>query len=436
MTSVTIREFGILGTEAGPQSLDYRTLSAGDFERLLTLTAALGANDAAPLRLTMRRGHRCLQAVNYVGVLGSMGGFQLEILPKITNALTEDKSRRLLLRMIEQVMDLRALESGPALLDEARISLFEVLIQRFIQIARRVAEQGLTHTYVRTDDSTPFLRGRLRVESYWRKPPTRRHIFEIEHDVFVPDTPENRTIAACLSVVSRMTRLHRTRQLVSEVIDEFSQVPQSHDPHLDLAAWVVDFHNPGYRAIKPWCELILAGSSPLGATEKHDAFSLMFPMEKLFERYVTLQIGRTLHEGWRTDQQIASQYLVRHLDRPWFRLKPDIGVFRMTNGTRTIQTVLDVKWKRLDSSKGDWMSKYHLSQADFYQLFAYGHRYLKDADADMLLIYPCTDEFPAPLAVFDFERDSRLRIWAVPFSLEENKLVSGDWINYAPWYRS
>ncbi|MGF6644258.1 McrC family protein [Paraburkholderia sp. GAS82] len=434
--AVAIREFGVLSTVPGPQSLDYRTVSAHDFESLLTLTAALGSKDVAPLRLTMRGGRRCLQAVNYVGIIGGFGGFQLEILPKITNALTEDRSRRLLIRMIEQAIGLRTLESGPAVLDEARIPLFEVLIQRFVQVAQRVAERGLTHAYVRTDDLTPFLRGRLRVESYLRKPPTRRHIFEIEHDIFVPETPENRVIAACLSIVAHLTRLHRTRQQIAEVADTFSRVTQSHDPHRDLAAWDPNVHDPAYQAIRPWCELILGGNSPLGPTEKRDTFSLLFPMEKLFERYVTLHIGRILNEGWKVDQQIASQHLVRHLDKPWFKLKPDIGVFCTSNGKKTIKTVLDVKWKRLDASKGDWMSKYHLSQADFYQLFAYGHRYLKDADADMLLIYPRTEEFSDPLAVFDFERERRLRIWAVPFCLEEETLIPGGWDDHAPWYRS
>jgi 5-methylcytosine-specific restriction enzyme subunit McrC len=434
--TIAIREYGLLSTESGPQSLDFRTVSASDFERLLTFTAALGATDAAPLRLTMRRGRRCLQAVNYVGAIGMGGHLQLEILPKIARASHEEKSRRLLARMIDEALDLPALESGTALLDEARVPLFEVLIVRFIRLVEQIVTRGLTHAYARVEESSPFLRGRLRVEPYFRKPPTRRHIFEIEHDLFLPDTPENRVIGECLVILSRLTRVHRTRQQIAELADALSHVPRSREPQRDMAAWGADACNAGYEAIKPWCKLILDGNSPLGSTGKYDTFSLLFPMEKLFERYVSAHIGRTLNAGWKTDEQIASRHLVRHREKPWFRLKPDIAVYRTAGGKRQIETLLDVKWKQLDASKGDWKSKYHLSQADFYQLFAYGNRYLDQVEADMLLIYPWTEEFLSPLEVFDFERERRLRIWAVPFCLAENKLVAGEWNAYAPWYRS
>jgi len=65
--------------------------------------------------------------------------------------------------------------------------------------------------------------------------------------------------------------------------------------------------------------------------------------------------------------------------------------------------VLDTKWKRLDAS--DREHKYGLSQADFYQLFAYGQKYL-GGKGEMALIYPKWSRFPAPLAP--------LRLWQWP----------------------
>ena len=38
--------------------------------------------------------------------------------------------------------------------------------------------------------------------------------------------------------------------------------------------------------------------------------------------------------------------------------------------------MLDTKWKRIDQSLNNAREKFGLSQADFYQLLAYGERYM------------------------------------------------------------
>jgi 5-methylcytosine-specific restriction enzyme subunit McrC len=64
--------------------------------------------------------------------------------------------------------------------------------------------------------------------------------------------------------------------------------------------------------------------------------------------------------------------------------------------------------------------KYGLSQSDFYQLFAYGQKYLSGV-GDMLLIYPKTSQFQHILPPFHF--DHQLTLWAVPFCLERDELL-------------
>jgi 5-methylcytosine-specific restriction enzyme subunit McrC len=69
-----------------------------------------------------------------------------------------------------------------------------------------------------------------------------------------------------------------------------------------------------------------------------------------------------------------------------FRLKPDL---LMALGRQ--KWLLDTKWKRLDAGARD--NKYDLAQQDFYQMLAYGHKYL-ESKGEMVLIYPKTREFP------------------------------------------
>ena len=82
---------------------------------------------------------------------------------------------------------------------------------------------------------------------------------------------------------------------------------------------------------------------------------------------------------------------------------------------------MDTKWKLLDAS--DHRNKYGISQADMYQLYAYGHKYLKKSKPPkkLMLVYPKTDKFEKPLPVFEYEEGLELDV--VPFDLDEGVLI-------------
>jgi 5-methylcytosine-specific restriction enzyme subunit McrC len=72
----------------------------------------------------------------------------------------------------------------------------------------------------------------------------------------------------------------------------------------------------------------------------------------------------------------------------------------------------------LNSSGED--KSYGLKQSDFYQLFAYGHKYL-GGEGELVLIYPRRSAFDAPLQVFEFA--SQLKLWVLPFDMERGVLL-------------
>ena len=125
---------------------------------------------------------------------------------------------------------------------------------------------------------------------------------------------------------------------------------------------------------------------------------------------------RQLPEGARLQAQRSHEYLCSHQGQSMFQLKPDP---LLEYGGR--RWVLDTKWKLLDAAKRE--KNYGLSQADFYQLFAYGHRYLLAA-GELVLIYPRTERFKQPLEPFYFSEKLMLRV--LPFDLEQGCLAWGD----------
>lgn len=83
--------------------------------------------------------------------------------------------------------------------------------------------------------------------------------------------------------------------------------------------------------------------------------------------------------------------------------------------------MLDSKWKLIDAAARE--RNYGLSQADFYQLYAYSQSYLQ-GQGEMVLIYPRTECFREPLEPFAFS--AQLRLWVLPFDLLAGELLGGE----------
>lgn len=67
------------------------------------------------------------------------------------------------------------------------------------------------------------------------------------------------------------------------------------------------------------------------------------------------------------------------------------------------------------------------SQADLYQMLAYGVNY-QEGIGDMLLIYPSHEGFSQPLPhpyEFSHQKENPLRLWVVPFFIGDSLQSSG-----------
>ena len=133
-------------------------------------------------------------------------------------------------------------------------------------------------------------------------------------------------------------------------------------------------------------------------------------MEKLYECWVGRSLALSLLRDYQLIEQAKRHYLLDHVPagerapQQWFMLKPDF----LITGEQVM--VLDAKWKLLDSRADNSLRKYEINQADLYQMFAYGQKYLQ-GKGNMMLIYPRHQFFDTPLPVFHF--DKHLSLWCV-----------------------
>ncbi|WP_296125607.1 McrC family protein [Pseudomonas sp. Ga0074129] len=413
---VIIREYAQLTTEVVVPSLDVATVSQTAFDWLCELSAGFSRSGATLLQV---EGRRSLKWDSYVGVLETPCGTRLEILPK--HHEQDDcliKSRQLLRKLIQSALQLKPREASVASLELFDKSLSEWVMGQFLAELDLLVKRGVRFDYQRLEEEQRFLRGQLNVVAQMRQPPGRQHHFQIRHDVFLPDRAENRLLKLALEQVAKSTKDAANWRLANELRAMLAEVPSSQQVSQDLRAWSRDRLMAHYQAIKPWCELILNQQMPIAVSGEWRGMSLLFPMEKLFECYVEGWLRKQLLPTAQLTSQASREYLCEHGKGRMFCLKPDLLIDYSKQ-----RWILDTKWKRVDARKPE--KNYDLSQSDFYQLFAYGHKYRNDTGAPKLvLIYPFWSGLTKALPAFDYGQG--MSLWALPFDLENDRLLNAD----------
>jgi 5-methylcytosine-specific restriction enzyme subunit McrC len=413
---VSVREFAVLTTASvSSPSLDRAHITQSAFDWLCRASAGIGLTGS---ELVAVADGTALRLNNYVGVLETPCGTRIEILPKTVDGPESAlHSRRLLARMISTVIDVPAREVGETLLQTFDAPLSEWVIGSFLRALNRLVKRGIKHDYTRVEDTARYLSGQLDVPRQLRRHPGRLHEFEIRHDVFVPDGAENRLLKLALDHAALAAQSPENWRLAQELRLFLRDVPASRDVASDFRAWRTDRLMAHYARARPWCELVLYRRMPYSLVGEWHGISMLFPMEKLFERFVATWLARAVEPGVKMRSQASSEYLCHQNGEQMFRLSPDIVL-----ELGTTRWILDTKWKLVDET--DRANKYGLNQSDLYQLFAYGMKYLAQGGGNLVLIYPRATTFRNPLDAFDLGHG--LKLHALPFDLDLLDLAGAD----------
>lgn len=365
-----------------------------------------------------QRGEK-LQARHFVGVIQTQDGTQIEILPKIADDYDDKTLKDILIKMLREVGELPYKRSQTASQQTDDFPLLEIFIRDFLECVDAIVKRGIRSDYIRQKDNLPFMKGKLLINQQIKYNLVRRERFYVEFDSFEPNRPENRLIKSSLQKVLKITREYSNQRLARELLFMFDEVSLSTDYKQDFQKCSKDRGMHYYQDSLIWCKLILKDKSPVPIAGEQTFRSFLFPMSQLFEKYVEIKLRQKLKAGYSLKSQTKEKYLCLHDDKNMFQLKPDLLV---DGNNETF--VLDTKWKRISNLKLD--NNYGISQGDFYQMFAYGHKYL-NGQGKMALIYPKTDRFDKALEPFycNEQNDNRekLTLWAVPFDLENDELL-------------
>lgn len=375
--------------------------------------------DAEPVLIDFKKNSFKLGA--YVGYIQSpFNGEQIQIYPKIeigNGSIAE--SKEILKKMLEAVYDLNAKELSEADLDHQELPLHEWIITKFLGELEQLLHIGLKRDYELVQDEKSFVKGRLLVDKQMRRGPGQEAIFDLEYDDFLFNGSENRLIKTALNYVLELTRNEQSLLIAYGFSMLLESIPELLNPSDNLNKWREDRLLSHYMGIKPWCEIILTHISPSFQHGVHIGVSLLFSMPHLFEKYVAKLLK--IKQGLRLHVQPSQKTLIQHQPKEakqqqWFRLEPDLAI----KEGQDFRVILDTKWKFIDQFKKTSQGKYGISQADLYQMFAYGQKYL-EGRGKIVLIYPMHQKLNEHLPVFNFSDE--LTLYVIPFDLKEGKLI-------------
>ena len=343
-----------------------------------------------PLETVIHNGKRELKARQHVGVF-RLGQRTVQVLPKMyrsTDPQTQNQeSVRNLLYMLEYTDQLSVKQYSLASLLQEDLDWFEILTRLFAINLLEEWQRGAFRNYQSISDTLPVLKGKWNLTEQFRRP-ERKHLFTVTFDEFTADNYLNRVLRYVVERLWQLTRNFHNRQILHELqqwMEEVTLLPKMSAEDLRLIPSTR--LNQRFEPLLNLARLFLENESLQLSSGNFQTFAFALDMNKLFEEFVISFIDRHRREILPTQLQGcellpqsfgAVHYLAKNSNHHQvFQLKPDLVIRQ----NRIFPLIIDTKYKRL--KEGD--RKLGVSQADFYQMYAYAQRY---KCPNVLLIYP------------------------------------------------
>ena len=360
-----------------------------------------------------RNRRRYILTKNYVGLVQTKNGTVIEIVPKIHRAETSidisiSEAKSVVIRMLSTLRNSPFLSLGEAEIDSNNdMPLLEVFISSFIKELEILFRKELRGGYrVRREESS-FIRGKILIDEQLKTfNPARIH-FICEFDVFSLDVPPNRLIKSVLVKLNQMTSNPLNSSKIRKHLENFDGISESVEIRNDFAYCTQHaFLLKNYEKLLSWSQVILDNKGFSNYRGNSVNFSILFPMEKLFESYISFMLSK-YSSGVDVRSQDRRFYLVNEIrdkkEVGRFQLRPDLVLAKDS-------VIIDTKWKILEQSNAD----FNISEKDIYQMFAYGKRYQIENSGNipprLFLLYPKNVLHHQKLPKFVFGKEMTLDI--------------------------
>ena len=393
---------------------ELKDLSQDELRDLKDFALENQTDEAGNYRPVLELKNKRLYAQNYVGIIETHKGTVLEILPKVDFVKDEDeektKTKEYFFKMLRDWRGVKLAQFNASHINAVRrFNMLEVFVHLFLNNLVLLTQRGLARHYQSEEDNQPYLRGRILFPQHIRENVANRARFYVSYDEFTANRPANRLIHSTIRKLMGSVRQPRNQQLLHQLRINFSDIPQSVHLESDWGQYRMDRSMQHYDEVMQWVRLFLFKHGLTTFAGKHVNQTLLFPMWEVFEDFVVASFRR-YQRRFSVREQGPRKYLV--IDGQGYRafaMKPDISLM----SGRETEFILDTKWKRINGEGSD--PKHGISQADMYQLFAYGKKY---GCKQVALVYPKTEQFREMLR---YKFDEELSLSCFPFDVNKPK---------------
>ena len=373
-----------------------RDICKKDFDDIENFILKNSDENAPFLRIASGVGGKFIQARNYVGVLQTKSGLTIEILPKIADKNDAERSKAVFIKMLRTLKNFPFKSSNLASLKTQNLPLLEIFISMFLSELEALVKKGIKSDYVALEENLNFLKGKLNINEQIKRNSIHKERFYVGYSEFLSNIKINRIIKTTLKFLYKKSNSSKNQQKIRELLFIFDEVLECEDYKNFFAKLVMNRQVKHYEQTLLWCKIFLLNNSFTPHKGDDLAFALLFDMNALFESYV----GNFIKKSFPcTILQHSEKHLVENPKS--FRLRPDIFL--------KDKFIADTKWKIISSSND-------ISQADLYQLYAYGKKHKCDK---LYLIYPKIEGIKQEFMKFGY--DDKMLLENLYFDLEKDE---------------
>lgn len=329
---------------------------------------------------------KIIKAKNYVGTIQTPNGVVIEILPKIyfrEENMTINNTKKVLINMLKYTKDIPFKNFNMSNLGIVDGNILDIFINMFLDEVSNLIKKSLKSSYVQEEDNFNYLKGKLLLDKHIVRNSIRKDKFYVQFDEYNNNIPQNRILKSTLLKLTYITSNSKIQNRIRTYLSAFLEIPPSINYKVDFTKCTSNRLMTDYKLCLEWSKIFLENKKFDIYTGKSKAYSLLYPMDRVFEAYIANNI---LNSKLFSEFDIIIQtkkHSVKYLfDNPKkFKLKPDIII-----KNKEITIVLDTKWKKLYN---DSNNNYGISQLDMYQMYAYAKKYNANK---VILIYPYNEE--------------------------------------------
>lgn len=340
-------------------------------------------------------GNRCLVAQKWVGVI-ALPDYTIEILPKIFDETTVEKSKDILVRMLIISRLTTNVKQIPASISTKRNSLMEILIEAFLEKLQIYVDSGLQHDYKKLSNNIKKIKGKILFNHHLNKNIWNPTNFFCRYSIYQEDTELNQYLKTCLLCMLDVSNDIQNRKKIDELLPAFYNVSTlTRDEALNLN---IEFTPINIRAEEPYkygsmfLENIYATLNA-GSTK---IYSMLFDMNLLYETFI-YKAALTVFGNSVIYQRKAGHVVSRDTDDKKFTcMRPDLTIVTATGE----EIIVDTKWKTPNK-----FSK----ESDIYQMNAYSIS--SKQVSKVILLYPYlanTEKFVGSYTFLIGEKNNRV----------------------------